>query len=263
MINDTSDPVAMVTGAGSGIGAAVALRALADGARVAALDVDPAGLRALAAAAERGGLRTPLTLPVDVTDEDAVAGAVARCREELGPPTRVLANAGIEVNGPAHELPLAEWDRVLAVNLRGCFLTARHAIRALLDAGVPGSIVCTSSPAAFVGFAGGGNAAYAASKGGISALVRTLALDYAHAGIRVNAVVPGATDTPLLLAGGDPAARAELVERARAEVPLGRMAEPAEIAGAVAWLWSGDAAYVTGTHLVCDGGLMAKSANTF
>jgi NAD(P)-dependent dehydrogenase (short-subunit alcohol dehydrogenase family) len=260
-------PVALVTGAGSGIGAAVALRALADGARVAALDIDAAGLRALAAAAERHGARAPLTLPVDVTDEDAVAGAVARCQEELGPPTRVLANAGIEVNGPAHELPLADWERVLAVNLRGCFLTARHAIRALLDAGAPGSIVCTSSPAAFVGFAGGGNAAYAASKGGISALVRTLALDYAGAGIRVNAVVPGATDTPLLLAGVDPgrhaAARAELVERARAEVPLGRMAEPAEIAGAVAWLWSDDAAYVTGTHLVCDGGLMAKSANTF
>jgi NAD(P)-dependent dehydrogenase (short-subunit alcohol dehydrogenase family) len=260
-------PVALVTGAGSGIGAAVALRALTDGTRVAALDVDAVGLRALTTAAERNGSRAPLTLAVDVTDEDAVAAAVARCRDELGVPSRVLANAGIEVNGPAHELPLDAWERVLAVNLRGCFLTARHAIRALLDAGTRGSIVCTSSPAAFVGFAGGGNAAYAASKGGISALVRTLALDYAGAGIRVNAVVPGATDTPLLLAGVDPAvrddARAELVERARAEVPLGRMAEPAEIAGAVAWLWSDDAAYVTGSHLVCDGGLMAKSANTF
>jgi NAD(P)-dependent dehydrogenase (short-subunit alcohol dehydrogenase family) len=262
-----SSDVALVTGAGSGIGAAAALRALAGGARVAALDVDAAGLRALGDAAERAGSARPLALEVDVTDEAAVAAAIARCRDELGVPTRVLANAGIEVNGPAHDLPLAAWERVLAVNLRGCFLTARHAIGALLAAGAGGSIVCTSSPAAFVGFAGGGNAAYAASKGGVSALVRTLALDYASAGIRVNAVVPGATDTPLLVAAVEPArrgaARDELIARARAEVPLGRMADPREIASAVAWLWSDDAAYVTGTHLVCDGGLMAKSANTF
>jgi NAD(P)-dependent dehydrogenase (short-subunit alcohol dehydrogenase family) len=262
-----SGQIALVTGAGSGIGAAVALRALASGARVAALDVDAEALRALGDAADRAGSPRPLELVADVADDAAVAAAVARCRDELGAPVCVLANAGIEVNAPAHELPVGEWERVLAVNLRGCFLTARHAIRALLDADVGGSIVCTSSPAAFVGFAGGGNAAYAASKGGISALVRTLALDYAGAGIRVNAVVPGATDTPLLLAGvGREAradARAELVARARAEVPLGRMADPREIAAAVAWLWSEEASYVTGTHLVCDGGLMAKSANTF
>ena len=276
MVYSTLDPVplgvphgtvALVTGAGSGIGAAVALRALAGGARVAALDLDAAALRALGDAAERSGSPRPLALAVDVADDRAMEAAVARCRAELGVPTRVLANAGIEVNGPAHELPLAEWQRVLAVNLQGCFLTARHAIRALLDERASGSIVCTSSPAAFVGFAGGGNAAYAASKGGVSALVRSLALDYAPHAIRVNAVVPGATDTPLMLAGVAPAeraaARAALVERAAAEVPLGRMADPREIAHAVAWLWSDDAAYVTGSHLVCDGGLMAKSANTF
>jgi NAD(P)-dependent dehydrogenase (short-subunit alcohol dehydrogenase family) len=119
-------------------------------------------------------------------------------------------------------------------------------------------VVCTSSPAAFVGHAGGGNAAYAASKGGISAMVRSLALDYAPYGIRVNAVVPGATDTPLL---GD--ARDEIAERAREEIPLGRLAAPAEVAEAVLWLWSDAASYVTGSHLVVDGGLMAKSANTF
>jgi NAD(P)-dependent dehydrogenase (short-subunit alcohol dehydrogenase family) len=260
-------PVALITGAASGIGAAVALRALASGARVAALDVDAGALCALGDAAEQQGSPRPLALAVDVADDGAVAEAVAACRAELGVPTRVLANAGVEVNGAAHALPLEEWQRVLAVNLQGCFLTARHAIRALLEAGGGGSIVCTSSPAAFVGFAGGGNAAYAASKGGVSALVRSLALDYAQHGIRVNAVVPGATDTPLLLAGVAPAeraaARAELVARAAVEVPLGRMADPGEIAGAVAWLWSDDSAYVTGSHLVCDGGLMAKSANTF
>jgi NAD(P)-dependent dehydrogenase (short-subunit alcohol dehydrogenase family) len=193
-----------------------------------------------------------------VSDDAAVEAAVAKTCDELGVPTAVLANAAIEVNAPPHELALDDWQRTLDVNLTGAFLTARHAIRAMLAAGRGGSVVCTSSPAAFVGFAGGGNAAYAASKGGISALVRSLALDYAPHGIRVNAVVPGPTDTQLL--AGD---REQLIDRARREVPLGRLAAPAEVAEAVLWLWSDAASYVTGSHLVVDGGLMAKSANTF
>jgi NAD(P)-dependent dehydrogenase (short-subunit alcohol dehydrogenase family) len=231
----------LVTGAGSGIGAAVAAAAAREGARVAGLDIAFDGVQP--------GV---LALEADVGDEAAVERAVARCREELGVPTKVLANAGIEVNAPAHELPRAEWQRTLDTNLTGAFLTARCAIRAMLDASVHGSVVCTSSPAAFVGFAGGGNAAYAASKGGVSAMVRSLALDYAPAGIRVNAVVPGATDTPLIT--GDPDV---------AQIPLGRLGTPDDVAAAVLWLWSDAAAYVTGSHLVVDGGLMAKSANTF
>jgi len=104
-----------------------------------------------------------------------------------------------------------------------------------------------------------GHVNYAASKGGVSALVRSLALDYAPHGIRVNAVVPGATDTGMLTA----APREELLERARHEIPLGRIADPSEVAEAVVWLWSDAASYVTGSHLVVDGGLLAKSANTF
>jgi NAD(P)-dependent dehydrogenase (short-subunit alcohol dehydrogenase family) len=231
----------LVTGAGSGIGAAVAAAAAREGARVAGLDIAFDGVQP--------GV---LALEADVGDEAAVERAVARCRDELGVATKVLANAGIEINAPAHELPRAEWDRTLEINLTGAFLTARCAIRAMLEAGLPGSVVCTSSPAAFVGFAGGGNAAYAASKGGISAMVRSLALDYAPAGIRVNAVVPGATDTPLIT--GDPDV---------AQIPLGRLGTPDDVAAAVLWLWSDAAAYVTGSHLVVDGGLMAKSANTF
>jgi NAD(P)-dependent dehydrogenase (short-subunit alcohol dehydrogenase family) len=257
----------LVTGGGSGIGAAVVLLAGGRGARVAALDVDGDRAASVAAEARRAGAPAALGLGVDVRDEAAVEAAVAQCGEELGAPTRVLANAGIEVNAPAHELAREHWQQTLDVNLTGAFLTARHAIRAMLDVGVAGSVVCTSSPSAFVGFAGGGNAAYAASKGGISALVRSMALDYAPHGIRVNAVVPGATDTPLLT-GGAPAderdaARERLVERARHEIPLGRLAAPAEVAEAVLWLWSDAASYVTGSHLVVDGGLMAKSANTF
>jgi NAD(P)-dependent dehydrogenase (short-subunit alcohol dehydrogenase family) len=232
----------LVTGAGSGIGTAVARAAARQGAQVAALDV------AFAEPTEPD----VLAITADVRDETAVERAVARCVRELGVPTGVLANAGIEVNGAAHEQPLAEWSRTVDVNLTGAFLTARHAIRALLDAAVGGSVVCTSSPSAFVGFAGGGNAAYAASKGGISAMVRSLALDYARAGIRVNAVVPGATDTPLIT--GEPDLE---------QIPLGRLGTPHEIAEAVLWLWSDAASYVTGSHLVVDGGLMAKSANRF
>jgi NAD(P)-dependent dehydrogenase (short-subunit alcohol dehydrogenase family) len=248
----------LVTGGGAGIGAAVALGAAERRASVAALDVDGERASAIAAEAPRAGAPAALGLAVDVSDDAAVEAAVAKTCDELGVPTAVLANAGIEVNAPPHELALDDWQRTLDVNLTGAFLTARHAIRAMLAAGRGGSVVCTSSPAAFVGFAGGGNAAYAASKGGISALVRSLALDYAPHGIRVNAVVPGATDTQLL--AGD---REQLIDRARREVPLGRLAAPAEVAEAVLWLWSDASSYVTGSHLVVDGGLMAKSANTF
>jgi len=258
---------AIVTGAASGIGAAVARAACRAGASVLALDVDGPGVTAVAHAAGRDGPGAIEALAVDVGDEPAVEHAVAHCTERLGPPTAVLANAGVEINGHAHRVPLDAWRRTLDVNLTGAFLTARHAIAAMLGAGSPGSVVCTSSPSAFVGFAGGGNAAYAASKGGVSALVRSLAVDYAAAGIRVNAVVPGATDTPLLVAGvpadAAPAARQRIDAQAREQIPLGRLAAPEEIAAAVLWLWSDAAGYVTGSHLVVDGGLMAKSANTF
>jgi NAD(P)-dependent dehydrogenase (short-subunit alcohol dehydrogenase family) len=244
---------ALVTGAGSGIGAAVVLAAARAGYRVAAVDVSRDGLRTVVADA---GAAAVLPIEADVSDELAVERAVGRARRELGVPTAVHANAGIEINGPAHELPHETWARTLEVNATGAFLVARHAIRALLEEDTAGSVVCTSSPAAFVGFAGGGNAAYAASKGGVSAMVRSLAIDYARAGIRVNAVVPGATDTPML--GPDGA-----LPGADEQIPLGRFGRPEEIAEAVLWLWSDAASYVTGSHLVVDGGLMAKSANTF
>ena len=224
----------LVTGAGSGIGAAAILSAAAAGHRVAALDVAADGLHAVAAAATRAGAEAVLAVEADVRDEAEVERAFDRTRSELGTPTAVLANAGIEINGPAHELSREDWARTLDVNVTGAFLVARHAIRALLEERAGGSVVCTSSPAAFVGFAGGGNAAYAASKGGVSALVRSLAIDYAAAGIRVNAVVPGATDTPLLTVAPRPAtatrcARASLptpATRSRSPASAGRRRSP-------------------------------------
>lgn len=259
--------VVLVTGAGSGIGAAVVLGAARQGDGIAAVDLDPASVEHVASQARHAGARDVLALETDVASEQEVDMAFAQCRERLGVPTAVLANAGIEVNGAAHEFALPSWTRTLDVNLTGAFLVARRAIAEMLAVGVRGSIVCTSSPAAFVGFAGGGNAAYAASKGGISAMVRSLALDYASAGIRVNCVVPGATDTPMLTAAVSPAERDRLRDRiaalAREQVPLGRLGTPEEVAGAVLWLFSDAASYVTGSHLVIDGGLLAKSANNF
>ena len=259
--------VALITGGGSGIGAATVYACARAGMSVAILDIDPAAARSAADEALRVGAGHALPIGVDVADDAGMDAAFERCTDELGTPTAVLANAGVEVNAPAHLMPLDDWRRVIDVNLTGAFVTARTAIRALLAAAVGGSIVTTSSPAAFVGHAGGGNAAYAASKGGMAAMVRTLALDYAGDGIRVNSVVPGPTDTPLMThhepASTRNAARARIVDLARDQIPLGRLAGGSEIAAAVTWLWSDQASYVTGTHLVVDGGLLAKGANTF
>lgn len=262
-----NDEPVLVTGAGSGIGRAVALLCAERGAKVAALDIDAGRAEAVAAEAVDYGAAGAIALGCDVSSETDVRESLDRCIAAIGAPRGLFANAGIETNGPAHEMTLSDWERVLAVNLSGTFLTCKHTLRSMLAADRGGSIVCTSSPSAFVGFAGGGNGAYGASKGGISALVRSLALDYAAHGIRVNAVVPGATDTPLLLTGV-PAGRRDqtrvgIEAGARQQIPLQRLARPREVAYAVAWLLSDEASYVTGTQLVCDGGLLAKSANTF
>ena len=256
------DRVVVITGAASGIGRATALRCAERGASLALLDRDEAVETVRVEAGEQGAARA-IALRCDVADESEVAAAIDACADQLGTPTALAANAGVEINGPAHALPLADWHRVIEVNLTGAFLTCRHVIRRLLESGQPGSIVCTSSPSAFVGFAGGGNGAYGASKGGVSALVRSLAIDYAGAGIRVNAVVPGATDTPLLRAGQPARVHGELDRQAVEQIPLRRLAEPREIANAIVWLLGDESSYVTGTHLVCDGGLLATSANTF
>jgi NAD(P)-dependent dehydrogenase (short-subunit alcohol dehydrogenase family) len=258
----------VVSGAASGIGRATALLCRSRGAAVAALDIDGAGLDALAAeAAEAGPERPIVCLPCDVADESSLGSAFAAARRELGPITGVVASAGVEAGAPLPEFPTSTWDLTVGVNLRGTFFTLRQGVELMLADGVGGSMVCLSSPAAFVGFAGGGNAAYAASKGGISALMRSIAIDHAARGIRVNAVVPGATDTPMLMLDEPARTRRqrhrELELRAQLEIPLARMAQPVEIARAVVWLLSDESSYVTGSHLVCDGGLLAKSANTF
>lgn len=249
----------LVTGGGSGIGRAAAMRCAGRGDRIAVLDIDGRSAEDAAAEALAQGAPASIGLRCDVTDEQSVADAFARTADRLGAIYGVFANAGTDAGGLVHELPYDTWRHVLETNLNGIYLTCKYGLRQFLQAGTAGSIVCTSSPCGFVGLAAGGAGAYSASKGGISALVRCLAVDYARYGIRVNAVVPGATETRLMWANVAPEDIPEMRRKIGEEVPLGRLAQPDEPARAVAWLLSDDASYVTGSHLVCDGGILAKA----
>lgn len=254
------DQVIVVTGGGSGIGRAVARLAAARNARIGILDRDAEAASAAASEAITRGAAAAAALGCDVTSESQTDEALAALQTALGTPTGLFASAGIDISGFAHELRLDTWQQVLASNLTGTFLSSRAVIRAMLASGHGGSVVCCSSPAAFAGFAAGGASAYSASKGGISALVRSLAVDYARYGIRVNALVPGPTDTPLMWANVSEADRPATLAAIQAEVPLGRLADPDEPARAALWLLSAESSYVTGSHLVCDGGVLAKAS---
>jgi len=180
----------VVTGGGAGIGRAVAMQCAARGDRIAVLDIDGPAAQDAAAAALAAGADAALGLACNVACEESVAYAFDEAAS-LGPLYGTFANAGMDAGGFLHELPFETWQRVLETNLTGVYLTCKYALQQMLKAGTPGSIVCTSSPAASVAFAAGAAGAYSASKGGISALVRCMAVDYARYGIRVNAVVPG------------------------------------------------------------------------
>ena len=235
------DRRALVTGAGSGIGAAVARRLAAGGASVVLADVRPDGVEALAR--ELGGGAEPLVL--DVRDEAAVAPAVASLD--------VLANvAGIGSTQNAPDTPLEVWEDVFAVNARGTFLTCKHAIPGMIARG-GGAIVNVASVAALVGLKN--RAAYCASKGAVVAFTRALAVDHVGDGIRVNAVCPGTVDSPWVRRLVDEAG--ESLDALRARQPLGRLGTPDEIAEAIMYLASDRAAFVTGSVFTIDGGLTA------
>lgn len=248
----------LVTGGGSGIGRASALACAERGAPVAALDLDLEAAEATAAAAHAAGSAQVVAIECDVADEAAVAAAVAEAEERLGPLRGALTTAGFDRGGLAHELPLEVWERMIAVNLTGTFLTCKHVLRAMLEHRRGGSLVCVSSPVAELAVKGGASA-YCAAKGGVSALSRTLALDYAEHGIRVNTIVPGATETPLMWAGVPEEELEEVRKTVAGQLAIGRVAEPAEIAEGVVWLLSDASRYATGSHLTVDGGLGATA----
>jgi glucose 1-dehydrogenase len=186
----------------------------------------------------------------DVSKEDDVVRMFEDAVDQLGGIDVLINNAGIQVSKPSHELSAADFDKVLGVNLRGSFLCAREAIKRFLDAGTPGSIINISSVHQLIpkpNYVG-----YSASKGGMQNLTRTLALEYAGNNIRVNAIGPGATVTPINRAWIDDPVKREMVT---AHIPMARAGTSDEMAGVTCFLASDDAAYITGQTIFVDGGL--------
>ena len=244
--------MAIVTGAGSGIGRAAALRLAEDGCAVAAWDLDEAHAHGTAADITDAGGRA-LPVAVDVRDDAAVAAAVAKSTETLGTLTAAFNNAGIGLPvAPLAEIALENFDQVIATNLRGVFSCMRHQIPRLIEGG-GGVILNAASIAGQVGFAG--ESAYAATKHGVIGLSKTAALEYGAHGLRINAICPGAVRTPmldLLAAGG--VSEADL----RALHPIGRLGEPRDVAETATWLLLHAPDFLTGTTITVDGGWTAR-----
>lgn len=242
--------VAVVTGAGSGIGRATALRFARDGASVVVADVDDEGGQdTVDEITGAGGAATYVR--TDVSEDADVARLVATAQEDFGGLDVAVNNAGILGHfAPAADIPLEEFDRIMAVNVRGVFLGIKHELPAIAARG-GGAIVNTASAAGYLAqpFA----AAYTASKHAVVGLTKTAALDHARSGVRINSVCPGGVVTNI-------AAHLDLSAAADAPDPhpLGRSAQPDELANAIAWLASDEASFVIGSNVVVDGGLTLK-----
>lgn len=236
----------IVTGAAQGIGRAVALKVAAPGAHIAVWDVLSDGVKDTAAQCCAQGA-TARAGTVDVGDAGQIAAAVADFVRDWGAPDGLVNNAGIFPRARALDMQPAEWERVLRVNLTGTFVCAQT-VAAHMKAAGRGVIVNTASGRALGGAANGAH--YAATKGGIIALTKSLALDWAEYGIRVNCIIPGLTDTaqPRVEMGDNQ------LHAAGSRIPLGRIGQPQDIAAVVAFLLSDDAAYMTGQSVAVNGG---------
>lgn len=242
--------VALVTGAGRGLGQAIAEGLAEHGARVAVVDLDRDAGERVAAGVDPDG-KASLAIACDVADEDQAEGAVVRTLEAFGRIDVLVANAGIGDRSAAEDMTIEQWDRVLRVNLRGMWLFDQLVGRHMIDRGGGGSIINMASIAGQVGITTG-NANYAASKGGAIALTRCLAIEWAKHRIRVNAIAPTHFRTPLVAQAieQNPEAAAYFL----GNIPLGRLGEAEDIVGPTVFLASDAAAMVTGHVLNVDGG---------
>ena len=253
MPNLVKDKVALVTGGGSGIGRASALTFAREGAKVVVSDVVvEAGEETVQLIKNADG--EAVFIKADVAQASAVEALIAKAVEAYGRLDCAHNNAGIEGNSAkVADYDEADWDRVIAINLTGVWLCMKYEIPQMLQQG-SGAIVNTSSVAGLLGFRTG--SAYVASKHGVLGLTKTAALEYAKSGIRVNAVCPGAIDTPMM--GRITDHRPHRAAKMAAGEPVGRMGTPQEIAEAVVWLCSDAASFVTGHPMTVDGGIVAQ-----
>jgi glucose 1-dehydrogenase len=247
----------LVTGGSSGIGQAIAVRFANEGAnvainynsRLADAEKTHALMHDMMGQMEEMGVKH-LLVRADVSREEDILAMFDTVRAEMGPLDILINNAGFQIPGDSHEIPIESFDRVLAVNLRGAYICAREAVKQMMAAGKPGVILNISSvhqiipKPRFIG--------YSVSKGGMQNLTGTLALEYAGKGIRVNGIGPGATVTPINRSWIDDPEKRAMVE---SHIPLGRAGTSEEMAAAAAFLASDEAAYITGQTLFVDGGL--------
>ncbi|HUY15447.1 MAG TPA: glucose 1-dehydrogenase [Terriglobia bacterium] len=246
--------VAMITGGGSGIGRATAILFAAQGAQTVVIDWNESTAEETVKSIEQRGGQS-FYIRADVSRSEDMKGAVDIAVARYGRIDILFASAATQITKSVAETSEEEWERLHDVNLKGTFLCCKYVLP-VMQTQKSGSIVIASSGHAFVTYPN--SSAYAATKGGLLAFMRGVALDYAADGVRVNCVIPGATDTSLLRnylnACADPRAEEDRITR---RIPLGRLAQPEDIAKAVRFLCSADATYITGTWLAVDGGLLA------
>jgi NAD(P)-dependent dehydrogenase (short-subunit alcohol dehydrogenase family) len=244
--------VAIITGAGAGIGRAAAVLFAREGARVACADLDPAtGGETARLAAETG--RETCFIQADAATDEGVQRLIEETTRRFGRLDVFFANAGVVPPGTVEDCTTEEWDRTMAINARSVYLACKYGIP-VMKAGGGGTFVCTASVAGVAGVKN--RAAYSASKAAVLGLVKSVALDYVHENIRINAICPGTVDTPSLHArlqamGDYEAALAQFIARQ----PMGRLGTADEIAALALYLASDESGYMTGSQLVIDGGL--------
>ena len=247
--------VSLVTGAGNGIGRAIALRFAEEGAAVGVLDLDPALCKGVVDEITQLGGKA-VSLIADVSNASEIDSAVRTLIDTFGPPTVLAHNAAVMPGGTLHETSEKDWDRVFAVNAKGAYLSARAVVPSMRRAG-GGSIILMGSVTGVIGLPG--LAAYSATKGALISLARALAIDYAREGIRVNSVSPGTIDTPMtqdfVASQKDPKETRKAFDEMH---PIGRIGTPQEVANVFAFLASDQSSFVTGANYSVDGGLSIK-----